>query len=150
MEQTTLHQNIEKVREELQWLDSSPIPHEELKALIAKEVSYGLERREPNDALVLNAMASAPRGLEGCTFADMFVIKNSADQKVGRTPGGLPIEIPLSVVLCWVFGAQRNTQINEKIEALQYTPGPSMAERPARRAQLLATLHQLEQKQGEL
>lgn len=151
MEQTTLQHDIEKVREELQWLDSSPIPHEELKARIATEVSYGLERRDPNDAaLVLSAMASAARGLEGCSFADMFVIRNIADQKAGRTSGSLPIEIPLSLALSWVFGSQLNTRINEKIDALQYTPGPPMAERPARRAQLLATLHQLEQTQGEI
>lgn len=150
MEKTTLHQDLEKVREELKRLDSSPIPHDELKARIATEIGHGLANPDGYDSCLLSAMASPARGLGDCTFDDMFVIKNKADNKGMKNPGVLPIEIPLSLLLTWIFGAQRNTRINEKIDALEYTPGPPMAERPARRAELVAKLHQLEEKQGEL
>ena len=155
MAKTTLHQDvdqvrdeIEPVREELQWLASSSVPRDELKARITAAV--GVERRNADSGRVLRSLASPTSDAYSATFADMFKVQTKATFLGGDKPDILPAEVPLSPMLAWLLGDELTKNLHAKVDALEYTPGPPMAERPARRAQLLATLRQLEEKEEAL
>lgn len=155
MEQTTLHQDvdqlrdeIEQVREELEWLASSSVPRDELKERITAAVAS--EKRSAGADGVLRALAIPTPDAYCATFDDMFKVQTNVFLRGGDKPDVRPVEVVLSPVLAWLLGDELTKNLHAKVDALQYTPGPPMAERPARRAQLLATLRQLEEKEEAL
>lgn len=155
MAKTTLHQDVDKlrdeietVRDEIEWLASAPITPDELKARI--EMEMGAERPDTDSARALRGLLSPTRDAYSSTVADMFKAQARATYLGGTDPAIMPVEVQLGPMLTWLFGNELIKNIHAKVDAMAYTPGPPMAERPARRAQLLATLRQLEEKEEAL
>lgn len=156
MKKTTLHQGvdsvrdeIEMIREELGWLETSLVPRDELKARITAAV--GVEQRLSGSTGGLRSLARPTFDKYNTfTFASLFEAEARATYMEGAGPVKMPAKVGLAPMLAWLFGDELTKNIHAKVDALEYTPGPPMAERPARRSQLLATLRQLEEKEEAL
>lgn len=156
MAKTTLDQGVNNVRdeiaqmlEELDWLETSLVPRDELKARITAAV--GEEQRRSDSACMLRALAIPIKDkYNTASFGGMFEVDTRATYVGGTNPAIMPVQVKLAPMFAWLFGDELTKNIHAKVDALEYRPGPPMAERPARRAQLLATLRELEVKEEAL
>lgn len=155
MAKTTLHQGVESVRdeiamllEELRWLDTALVPPDELKARITEAVAA--EQRSAGTNGTLRSLATPTKDkFHTGTFGSMFAVETKATY-LGTGPAIMPVKVEIASVLAWLLGDELTKNLHAKVDALQYTPGPPMAERPKCRAELLAALRLLEEKEEAL
>lgn len=141
-----LREEIQQVNEELKWLDESPITKEEFKTRVVEWVRVGTNNADDEDrrlAYLRHPDASAHRSA-------MLGISTRAYIPGGTDPTIAPVEFSIAPQLAWLFGDQIKEALLAKVEAMDYVPGLPMAERPARRTQLLQNRRVLEEKEEAL
>ncbi|MBD5805342.1 hypothetical protein AZOA_47950 [Azoarcus sp. Aa7] len=138
---TKLHTDVEKiraeiarVRDELEWLESARIPRDELKARATERIRAAAERFDGD--LALHQMAY-PQG----SRAELLTVAVPASQ-------GTVKNVELAPLLSWLMGVDTLIGlVHGRIDAMDYRPGPPLAERPARLAELRTELRALEERE---
>jgi hypothetical protein len=125
---------IERTRDELEWLESSRVPRDELKARAAERIRAAAA--EFDGDLKLHQLA-APQGLRSALLT-LTVPGNQVTVN----------EIDLAPVVGWLLGTDKLIDlVHARVDALDYRPGPPMGERPARLAELRTELRTLEERE---
>ena len=141
-----LREEIQQVNEELKWLKESPITKEEFKARVVDWVQIAANNADDAErrlTYLRHPDASAHRSA-------MLEISTRAHIPGGTHPTVAPVEFSIAPQLTWLFGEQIKQTLLAKIDAMDYVPGLPLAERPARRQQLLQNRRVLEEKEEAL
>lgn len=140
-----LRAEIERCREEIDWLKEAQIPKDELKSRAEENCQALAEQFDA--ARHLGVLANPNAGFMEVqamfrTTARVFVLGQldvtSADSN------------DVGPMLAWAMGEALVQRMHAKIDRLDYRPGPPMAERPARLAELKMTMRTLEQQEEAL
>lgn len=150
MGKNTLDQDVDKLRpeiaricDEIDWIAEAPVPRDELKARAAKGCHELAAKFEA--ARYLGALAK-PTGSMGGMFAataNVFTRGGGAEVSLARIDD-------IGPMLAWMAGDALIERMHASIDAMDYRPGPPLAERPARLAKLQAELRELEMKEEAL
>lgn len=143
---TKLREQIQQVKEELKWLDESPVTLEEYKARVAEWVTIMSNNAQDFD----NSLAALRRPNAAAHKSSMLKVSTRVHVPGGTHPTIAPLDISLASPLAWLFADQIKQALLAKVDAMDYVPGLPMAERPARRKQLLQNLRVLEEKEEAL
>lgn len=138
---TKLHMEVEKiraeiarVRDECEWLDSARVPRDELKARVAERIRAASGKFGGD--LALHQLADT----QGST-AELLTVTVPPHQ-------GTVEKVDLTPLLGWLMGTDALIGIvHAKVDAMDYRPGPPLAERPARLAELRTELRALEERE---
>lgn len=141
-----LREQIQQVNEELKWLDESPVTQEEHKARVAEWVQAITNNAQDFD----NSLAALRRPNAKVHNSSMLKVSTMVHVPGGTHPTVAQVNLSLASPLAWLFGDQIKEALLAKVEAMDYVPGLPMAERPARRKQLLQNLRVLEEKEEAL
>lgn len=141
-----LREQIQQVNEELSWLDGAPLPKDEFKARVVAWVDQmGSSLQDAEGSL-----ASFRRPDVDSRHSKMLNISTRIFVPGGEHSTVAPFEVSLAPQLAWLFGDQIKQVLLAKVDAMDYVPGLPMAERPARRKQLLQNRRGLEEKEEAL
>lgn len=136
---------IERVREELEWVANSPLPRIDAKSAITDWVTVlqqGVETVHMSSTLA--AMTAPDLRAQRDAANNLFRVNTRAVQ-IGSAPNVLPVEVQLAPALLWLLGTDEFTaRLHARVDALEYTPGPPLAERAPRRDVLVKELRALE------
>jgi hypothetical protein len=137
-----LRVQIERNRGEVEWLNSSRIPPGELKAEISAWVARQARGNTAMDA-ALASMAEPDARARVHAADHLFTVDSRAVQQ-GAGPDVLPVAVQMGPALAWLLGDELAKRLHAKVDELDYTPGPPLAERAARREVLVGELRRLE------
>lgn len=143
-----LRAEIEACRDEMNWLNVAQVPQDELK------------ERATNSCRELAARFDAPRSLgmfanPGAGFFELIsMFRTNARVVIHGMPNESSVTSANSddvgpMIAC-VMGDSLVQRMHAEIDHLDYRPGPPTIERPARLAELKATLRTLEQQEEAL
>lgn len=136
-----LRKDIDRVNEELQWVNASPLPKDDWKASVTRWVEgMAAEGDRQTTALRSLRLPKPPREF----INDKFLAVNSRVHQSGSGPDVLPVNVGLGPVLCWLLGDQLEQRLHAMIDADDYVPGPALADRPLQQKELLRELRELE------
>ncbi len=141
-----LREEIQQVNEELKWLKESPITKDEFKARVVDWVQIATNNADDAERRLTHLRhpdASAHHSA-------MLKISTRAHVPGGEHPTVAPVEFSIAPQLTWLFGEQIKQSLLAKVDAMDYVPGLPLAERPARRQQLLQNRRVLEEKEEAL
>lgn len=141
-----LREQIQQINEELNWLDESPLTKEEFKARIVEWVD-SMMRNGKDAENSLQYLRTPKAKLQN---SKMLSLSAKVHFSGGTHPSVDALDISLAPQLAWLFGDQVKQSLLTKVEAMDYVPGLPMAERPARREQLLQNRRLLEEKEEAL
>lgn len=139
-----LREQIAAVKEEISWLDTSPVPADDLKAAVGEWVrAQGNVDTYSRMDCALRAMTAPQARDRAAAGNEMLVTSTRSTVLEGSFVPTAPVS--LAPALCWLLGEAEMTRLlHAKIDALEYTPGPPMAERQPRRVALVKELCRLE------
>lgn len=134
-----LRQEINAAKEELEWVDSSLLPKEEVKEKIKAELNK--VNVKDFDYKLGHQLHPGTN-----TFSELFAIGLPA-----HTSTLQPSTVNILPALVWLFGVDQIAErIDARIDARDYSPGPAIASRPAKVKNLTAALNKLERKEEAL
>lgn len=139
-EVSRLRLDIDRCREEIEWLDSAPIPPDELKARVAEQCQTFAGRFDGSRHLA--ALAYPNGGRQEL----QSMLTGSARVHVGGQ-AVVSVDTELGPLLAWLMGDAMVARLHAAIDGADYRPGPPMAERPARIAALKDEMLKLEQRE---
>jgi hypothetical protein len=140
-EVSKLRIEIDRLRDEIEWVSTGFVPPGELKARATKHCQAMAQ--EFDAARRLMSLAHPQAG--GAEMQAMF--RASSNVFVGGASVA-PVNIDeIGPMLAWSMGDALEQRMHAEIDRLDYCPGPPMAERPARLADLKAALRKLEQQE---
>lgn len=144
-----LRLEIDRLREEIEWVSIAFVPPDELKARATKHCQVMVQ--EFDAARRLMSLAHPNAG--GAEMQEMFRLRSRvaivSDRSEQVAVSGVNID-GAGPMLAWVMGDALVQRMHAEIDRLDYRPGPPLAERPARLAELKAALRKLEQQEEEL
>lgn len=149
---------IDRLRDEIEWVDMALVPPDELKARATKH--YQAMAQEFDAASRLMSLAHPNSGgaemqamfrLHSRVFIGGAKIDSHGDNNafIQPTVSGVNID-GAGPMLAWLMGDALVQRMHAEIDRLDYRPGPPMAERPARVAELKTALRKLEQQEEAL
>lgn len=138
---TKLHTEVAKIREEIarvhdecEWLERAQVPRDELKVRAAARIRAASEKFD--GGLALHQLAH-PQG----SSAELLTVTVPAHQ-------GPVKEIDFTPLLGWLMGTDALIElVHAKIDAMDYRPGPPLADRPARLAELRTEMRVLDERE---
>lgn len=150
---------IDRLRDEIEWVNTAFVPPDELKARATKHCQAMTQEFDATRRL----MSLAHPHAGGVEMQAMFKLHSSVfigggrveqhgDNKtalVAPTVSGATID-GAGQMLAWLMGEALAQRMCEEIDRLDYRPGPPMAERPARLSEMKAALQKLEQQEEAL
>ena len=136
-----LREEIARVREEIVWIDKSPLPKDDWKA----RVESWVRAQAASDTRHANALRhlrspGRPDGERG----DCGRLATRVHIPAGQAAGVQPVELSIAPFMAWLYGDDLVRRLHALIDAEDYVPGPPLAERAIRRQALLKELHALE------
>jgi len=136
---------IDRLRDEIEWANTACVPPNELKARATKHCQAMTQ--EFDAARRLMSLAH-PHNTGSAEMQAMFRASPSV------FVGGLSVASvnidEIGPMLAWAMGDALAQRMCAEIDRLDYRPGPPMAERPARLAEMKAALRKLEQQEEAL
>lgn len=140
---------IDRLREEIEWTSTALVPPDELKARATKHCQAMVQKFDAARRLMSLAHPSAG----GAEMQAMFRLHSRV--LVGGIRDEQPIVSAVNIdgagpMLAWVMGDTLTQRMHAEIDCLDYRPGPPLAERAARLAELKAALRKFEQQEEEL
>ncbi|HAX19133.1 MAG TPA: hypothetical protein DCY64_02475 [Hydrogenophaga sp.] len=138
-----LRTDIDRVREELQWVNDSPLPKDDWKASVTRWFE-GMSAAGGNQTTALRDLRKPKPSSGGGFVKDTFLAANSTVHQKGAAPDVLPVNVRLAPMLCWLLGDQLEQRLHAMIDADEYVPGPTLADRPKLQKALLGELRELE------
>lgn len=141
-----LREQIQQVKEEISWLENSPLSKEDFKARVVEWVdAVGLNSQDADNSLKWLRQPDAK-----VHSSKMLNISARVRASGSEHSTITPIDISLAPQLVWLFGDQVKQALLAKVDSMDYVPGLPLLERPKRREQLLHSLRVLEEKEEAL
>lgn len=140
-----LRAEIERCREEIDWLKEAPVTKDELKSRAREYYQVLADRFDAPRRL--GQLANPAAGIVEVDAMFRISAKVFIHGQLDVTSADSNDAGPM---LAWVMGETLVQRMHAEIDRLDYRPGPPMAERPARLAALKATLRALEQQEEAL
>lgn len=140
-EVSKLRIEIDRLRDEIEWVNTGLVPPDELKARATKHCQAMAQRFDA--ARRLMSLAHPQAG--GAEMQTMFRASSSVFVG-GASVTSVNID-EIGPMLAWSLGDTLVQSMCEEIDRIDYRPGPPMAERPARLAELKTALRKLEQQE---
>lgn len=141
-----LRDQIHQINEELTWLEESPVTKEEFRARVIEWVTVNTNNAED----IGDRLAWLSRPNSAASKLDMLKISSRVHVPGSTHPTVAPVDISIARPLAWLFGEQIKEALLAKVDAMDYVPGLPLADRPARRDQLLKDRRVLEEKEEAL
>jgi hypothetical protein len=136
---------IERIREQIEWVKTSPLPKSDLKPIVAEMVKAQLSTADYLNA-EFRGLADPDIKERAQAWRQLFTAR-SAVHVAGADP---TIPVPLANLLCWLAGDDLVRWMDAKVEAMEYVPGPAMAERRQLLSDLRKELEKLEREEERL
>lgn len=141
-----LREQIQQLKEEIEWVATAPVTREEFKERVLSWVDGKAARAEKSEIGLMQLRSANPHTV---MHADVLGVGTRTVNIAGRTDV-LPIEFSIAPQLTWLLGDTIKETLLAKVEAMDYVPGLPMSERPERLAQLRQELRTLEEKEEAL
>lgn len=141
-----LREQIQQLKEEIEWVANAPVTRQEWKERVASWVDGMAAKAEKADNSLLSLRSANPQTVNR---ADLLNIETSVVQNAGASTVK-SVEFSIAPPLTWLLGDAIKATLMTRVEAVDYVPGLPMAERPARLAQLKQDLRTLEEKEEAL
>lgn len=135
---------IDRLRDEIEWVSTGLVPPDELKARASKHCQAMAQ--EFDAARRLMSLAHPQAG--SAEMQAMF--RASSNVFVGGLSVASVNIDGIGPMLAWSLGDTLAQRMHAEIDRLDYRPGPPMEERPARLAELKAALRKLEQQEEKV
>lgn len=136
----SIRTEIASVREELVWLDTSPLPLPEAETRIVTWVDA--QARKMGDRL---SLGSAIRSEGNLGDAELLTVHARGRADIYSERDALVnASADLAPIICWLFPAAVKERLRAELSGLDYEPGPPAEERPSMKARLQDELHRLE------
>lgn len=143
-EVSKLRIEIDRLRDEIEWVSTGLVPPDELKARATKHCQAMAQKF----AAARRLMSLAHPQAGGAEMQSMF--RASSNVFVGgATVASVHID-EIGPMLAWSLGDALVQSMCAEIDRLDYRAGPPMTERPARLAELKAALRKLEQQEEKV
>lgn len=140
---------IDRLREEIEWVNTGLVPPDELKARATKHCQ-AMERKFD---VARRLMSLAHPNAGGAEMQAMFQLHSRVvivgGQSEQATVTGVNID-GAGPMLAWVMGDALVQRMHAEIDHLDYRPGPPLVERAVRLAELKAALRKFEQQEEAL
>lgn len=143
-EVSKLRIEIDRLRDEIEWVSTGLVPPEELKARATKHCQAMVQSFDAPRRLM--SLAHPQAG--GAEIQTMF--RASSNVIVGGVSVASVNIDGIGPMLAWSMGDALEQRMCAEIDRLDYRPGPPMAERPARLAELKDALRKLEQQEEKV
>lgn len=147
---------IGRLRDEIEWVSTAAVPHDELKARVTKHCQAMSQEFDAASRLMSlahphagSAEMQAMFKLHSRVFIGGVRVEQQGDTFTAPTVSGVNID-GAGQMLAWLMGDALAQRMCAEIDRLDYRPGPPMAERPARLADMKAALQKLEQQEEAL
>ncbi|WP_455556981.1 hypothetical protein [Comamonas sp.] len=141
-----LREQIQQIKEEIVWLDESPLSKEDFKARVVEWV----ERMSDHDPSMNSSLTWLRQPKAHVHSSKLLSISANVRVAAGTHPQVAPVQIALAPQLAWLFGEEIKQSLLAKVDAMDYVPGLPLSERPKRRQELLRNLRALEEKEEAL
>lgn len=139
-----LRTDIERTRDEIDWLNVAQVPKDELKARIVESCKALAEQfNGPSRLGFLTHPAAGPMEMQA-----MF--RTSTRVFIHGGPDVTSADFDVGPMLAWAMGDTLIKRLHAEVDCFDYRPGPPMAERPARLGELKAAMRALEQQEEAL
>ena len=136
-----LREEIARVRDEIAWIDKSPLPKDDWKARVASWV----RAQAASDTRHANALRHLRSpGRPDSERGDCGRLVTSVLIPAKQVPDIQPVELSIAPFMAWLYGDDLVRRLHALIDVEDYVPGPPLAERATRRQELLKELHALE------
>lgn len=140
---------IDRLREEIEWVNTGLVPPDELKARATKHC----QAMELEFDAASRLMSLAHPNASGAEMQAMFQLHSRV--VIGGIRDEQPIVSGINIngvgpMIAWVMGYALVQRMHAEIDRLDYRPGPPLVERAARLAELKAALRKFEQQEEEL
>jgi hypothetical protein len=139
-EVSRLRHEIDRCREEIEWMASAPIPPDELKARVAEQCQTLAARFDGSRHL---AALAYPNG--GVNELREMLTGSTRVNVGGQVI--VPVDTEFGPLLAWLMGDVMVSRLHAEIDGMDYRPGPPMEERPARIVALKDEMLKLEQRE---
>lgn len=140
-EVSKLRTEIDRLRDEIEWVSTGFVPPEELKARATKHCQAMAQ--EFDAARRLMSLSYPQAG-----SAEMQAMFRASPSVFVGGASVVSVNIDeIGPMLAWSMGDTLTQRMHAEIDRLDYRPGPPMAERPALLAGLKAELRKLEQQE---
>lgn len=140
-EVTKLRPEIDRLRDEIEWVSTALVPPDELKTRATKHCQAMAQEFDAPRRLM--SLAHPQAG--GAEMQAMFRASSTVFVE-GVSVASVNIN-EIGPMLAWSLGDTLEQRMHDEIDRLDYRPGPPMAERPARLDELKVALRKLEQQE---
>lgn len=137
-----LRQDIERVREEIEWVEKAPLPKDDWKRKVSQWIQASAGDASIQSTALRGLRSGKPDG--GFVSENLLAAKSRTRAVSGDAPLVLPVDVRMAPMLCWLLGDEMERRLHAMIDADEYVPGLPLAERPARLMELREELRGLE------
>lgn len=149
---------IDRLRDEIEWVSTAFVPPDELKARATKHCQAMAQEFDAASRLMSLAHPHAGSAEMQAMFklhSSVFIGGGRVEQQGDNTAFVAPTVSSANIdgagqMLAWLMGDALAQRMCAEIDRLDYRPGPPMVERPARLAEMNAALRKLEQQEEAL